>query len=241
MARTPLKSFKRWLRAHGGPLGSIVAVKTTRPEFVLTYDDGPEPGGTDAILPVLERHGASATFFVLMNRVHAYPSLLREVIAAGHEIALHGVDHQPISRMSRREVRGRTAAAKTDLESIIGAPVRWFRPPYGLQTFTTFRAIRSCGLEPVLWGPSAADSREATEEERVSRALRGVAPGVVLLSHDGYAGFADGGRSNSRPEVDRARLADAILKEYADRGLRACSLSGALRDSVPVRGVWFKR
>lgn len=236
-----LKPVKRWLRSHGGPLGSVVAVRTTRPEFVLTYDDGPEPGGTDAILPVLERHGASATFFVLMNRVHAHPALLREVISAGHEIALHGVDHQPISRMSQAEVRSRTAAAKADLESIIGTSVRWFRPPYGLQTIGTFRAIRSCGLEPVLWGPSATDSREAAHEERISRALRGAAPGVVLLSHDGYAGYADGGRNNNRPDVDRAHLAEAILSEYASRGLQARSLGQAMVDSSLVRGIWFKR
>lgn len=241
MAGKALRPLKRWLRTHGGPLGSVVAVQTTRPEFVLTYDDGPEPGGTDAILPVLERHGATATFFVLMNRVHAHPSLLREVISAGHEIALHGPDHQPISRMSRTEVRNRTAAAKADLESITGTAVRWFRPPYGLQTIRTFRAIRSCGLEPVLWGPSAVDSREATDEERLARALRGAAAGVLLLSHDGYAGYADGGRSNSRPNVDRARLADTILTEYANRGLRARSLSHALRGSGLVRGIWFKR
>ncbi len=222
-------------------MGSIVAVRTTRREFVLTYDDGPEPGGTEAILPVLEHHGASATFFVLMNRVTAYPSLLQEVISAGHEVALHGVDHQPISRMHPAEVRHRTAAAKSDLESITGEPVRWFRPPYGLQTISTFLTIRRCGLEPVLWGPSALDSRDATDKERMSRALKGAAPGVILLAHDGYAGHADGGRSNARPNVDRARLADKILTEYATREMRACSLGAALQGSAAVRGIWFKR
>lgn len=240
--RRLLRPLKPWLRTHGGPLGSIVAVKTTRSEFVLTYDDGPQPGGTDKVLDVLANRGATATFFVLMTRVRAQRALLADVASAGHEIALHGPDHRPLSGMSYREVRRRTKAAKEELEEVVGVPVRWFRPPYGLQRLSTFRAIRATGLQSVLWGPSVYDSRDASLTERLDRASRGAQRGALLLCHDGYAGYADGGRSDSPPTLDRGDLANAVLDLYAERGLSARSLGDCLASgAAPVKGLWLTR
>jgi peptidoglycan/xylan/chitin deacetylase (PgdA/CDA1 family) len=232
---------RRWLRSHGGPLGSVVAVRTDAPEFVLTYDDGPEPGGTDAILPVLAAHGARATFFVLLTRTRRHPALLRDVVAAGHEVALHGVDHQAISRMAYREVLDRTSQAKAELEDALARPVRWFRPPYGLQSLTSFRAVRAAGLVPVLWGPSALDSRPATTDERMARVRSGARRGAIVLSHDGYAEVEDGGRGGNRPELDRGELASLVLDSYEELGLRATTLTGAIGSGAATRGLWFHR
>lgn len=232
---------RRWLRSHGGALGSVVAVATDADEFVLTYDDGPEPGGTDAVLSVLAERRATATFFVLMTRVRAHRPLLADVMAAGHEIALHGPDHRAISRMSRGEIMRRTGDAKAELEDAAGRKVKWFRPPYGLQSMTSFRAITALGLTPVLWGPTALDSREAATDERLARALQGAGRGSILLSHDAYAGTADGGHHDRRPEIDRGDLARRVLDGYAARGLKPRSLSDALASGNVVRGIWFKR
>lgn len=234
-------SARRWLRSHGGPLGSIVGVRTEKPEFVLTYDDGPEPGGTEAILDALSTRKAHATFFVLMTRVRTHRSLLADVVAEGHEVALHGMDHRAISRMAHREVLERTRRGRSELESAIGRPVRWMRPPYGLQSLTSFRAVRAAGVEPVLWGPTAWDSRRATDEQRLDRVMRGAGRGVVVLSHDGYAEESDGGRGGNRPDVDRGKLAGLILDAYAGLGLSATSLDRALQSGSAVRGLWFKR
>jgi peptidoglycan/xylan/chitin deacetylase (PgdA/CDA1 family) len=211
------------------------------PEFVLSYDDGPEPGGTDAILPVLSSRGARATFFVLITRTRRHPGLLRDVLAEGHEVGLHGVDHRAISRMSYREVFERTSRAKSELEDDVAREVRWFRPPYGLQSLASFRAVRAAGLEPVLWGPSALDSRPATTDERMARVLTGARRGVIVLAHDGYAEAEDGGRGGNRPDLDRGRLASLVLDAYAELGLRATTLSGAIGSGAATRGLWFRR
>jgi peptidoglycan/xylan/chitin deacetylase (PgdA/CDA1 family) len=240
-ARLVPSGARRWLRSHGGPLGSIVAVRTDAPEFVLTYDDGPEPGGTDAILPVLESRGARATFFVLLTRTRRHPALLRDVMAAGHEVALHGVDHRAISRMPYREVLERTSRAKAELEEVVGRAVRWLRPPYGLQSLTSFRAVRAAGLEPVLWGPTALDSRPATTEERLRRVRSGAQRGAIVLSHDAYAETEDGGRGGNRPDLDRGELASLVLDAYEELGLRPTTLSGALASGTATRGLWFRR
>src|SRR4051812_24598718 len=166
-------------RSAGTLLGSAVAVRTEVPDVVLTFDDGPEPGGTDRVLTALADADATATFFVLLTRVRKYRSLLDEVVAAGHEVALHGVDHRALPTLDRAEVVHRVRAGREELEEAIGRPVRWYRPPYGRQTVRNWRAITSAGLVPVLWGPTTWDWKQVSDEERLDKAQRGVAAGSL--------------------------------------------------------------
>ncbi|MGI3784425.1 MAG: polysaccharide deacetylase family protein, partial [Janthinobacterium lividum] len=167
------------------------------------------------------------------------------VRSAGHEIGLHGVDHQRLTRFSYAEVRARTAAAKVELEALTGEPVRWFRPPYGAQTPTTWAAVRRTGLVPVLWGPTTWDWRDLPQEDRVRKAREGAGPGAVVLAHDAFAGVGDGavdeGRGLVEPEVDRFDLVDRVLTAYAEDGLRGRSLGSALELGSLVRAARFRR
>lgn len=232
---------KRFVRRHSSLVGSVLAVKTERPEIVLSYDDGPEPGGTERVLAALADRGASATFFILLTRARLYPTLLAEVIAAGHEVALHGADHRPLTDFAHSEVLARTTAAKAELEDLAGQVVRWVRPPYGRQSFSTWRAIYRAGAQSVLWGPTLWDSRHVTDDERVQQALKGAVPGAILLGHDGHAGPADGVDDGPSPEFDRGELTRRVLDEYGALGLSGCSLGRALDSGTLVRGAWFSR
>src|SRR4030088_90194 len=124
------------------PVGSLVGVRTDQPHVVLTFDDGPEPGGTDKVLAALSEYAATATFFVLVNRALRYPKLLAEVVSAGHEIGLHGMDHRRLTRLSGPEVRRGLAEGVARLGGFVGGAVRWFRPPYGAQTPSVWRGLR---------------------------------------------------------------------------------------------------
>lgn len=220
--------------------GSVVGVETDAPAFVMTYDDGPEPGGTEPVLTALAAHGATATFFVLVNRARRERALLAEVVDAGHEIGLHGIDHRSLSDFTAGQVRARTSDGRSELEDLLGQRVRWFRPPYGRQSVGAWRAVRAVGLEPVLWGPTLQDWTPASQAERVAGGLAGAAPGVVVLGHDGYAGPEDGVDDGPRPDVDRGELTDRVLTAYAERGLRARSLGDALRLGAPERRFWMR-
>lgn len=239
---TPLRRRARaLLDRHSAALGSITAVRTTAADVVLTFDDGPEPGGTDKILSSLAAARATATFFVLLTRARHHPGLLGEVRAAGHEVALHGVDHQPLTGFGFAAVRQRTADARDELEQRIGHPVRWFRPPYGRQTLSTWRAVRQTGLTPVLWGPTTWDWRDVSQDERVDKAQHGVHPGAILLAHDGFAGPLDGTAPAPVPQLDRGELVTRVLAAYADRGLSGHSLGYALTRGSPVLAARFHR
>jgi peptidoglycan/xylan/chitin deacetylase (PgdA/CDA1 family) len=230
---------RRARRGAGALLGSAVEVRTAAPHVVLTFDDGPEPGGTDRVLAALDDAGATATFFVLLTRVRKYPSLLAEVVAAGHEVALHGVDHRALPTLPPDEVARLVRAGRAELEDAAGTAIRWFRPPYGRQTVRNWRAVLGAGLLPVLWGPTTWDWKDVPPEERVAKAMIGVAPGAIVLAHDGFAGPEDGACDGPPPQLERGELIGSVLHGYAERGLAARSLGDALADGSLVRETWF--
>lgn len=236
------RAFARNLyRQVTAPVGSIQRISGTPGQFVLSYDDGPDPRHTPKILNVLDEFNATATFFVLMSKVRLDPGLLHEVKAAGHEIALHGVDHQRLTLFTGREVTSRTAAGKAELEDLIGTSVRWMRPPYGAQTISTWRALRRAGVTPVMWSGTFWDWKELPHEQRVAKAISTAAPGVILLAHDSFPGRADGVIAGVEPQVERARLARDVLSAYGDQGLRARSLTDALMVGHSEKWAWFSR
>ncbi|MGH3794042.1 MAG: polysaccharide deacetylase family protein [Pseudonocardiaceae bacterium] len=243
-ANTRLSRIRRAALHAAGPVttavGSLVAVRTRQPHAVLTFDDGPEPGSTDRVLSVLAERRATATFFVLVRRAQRYPALLNEIVAAGHEIGLHGIDHRRLTRVDRDEVRRDLADGHAQLQDLLGARVRWFRPPYGAQTPSVWRSVRRQGLEPVLWGPCAWDWLPRPEAQLAAQALRGLDRGTVLLAHDGFALSQDGAADVPVPRIDRADLVRRITDGMAERGLAGCSLTEALVHGTPRLVPWFR-
>jgi peptidoglycan/xylan/chitin deacetylase (PgdA/CDA1 family) len=240
-ARNTVRAARRTVRRGAGVLlGSAVEVRTDAPDVVLTFDDGPEPGGTDRVLSALADAGAGATFFVLLTRVRRYRSLLDEVVAAGHEVALHGVDHRALPTLPPEEVGRLVRDGRAELEDAVGQAVRWYRPPYGRQTVRNWRAVTAAGMLPVLWGPTTWDWKsDVSDAERLDKSLQGVARGSIVLAHDGFAGPEDGACDGPPPTLDRGELIAAVLDGYAARGLRARSLGQALGDGGLVRETWF--
>lgn len=222
------------------PIGSVRQVHTPQSHVVLTYDDGPQPGATGRVLEALADSGFTATFFVLMSRARKYPALLDEVRAAGHEIALHGVDHVRLTTLSPGEVRTRTRDGKHRLEDQIGAEVRWFRPPYGAQHPSTYAAIRATGMDSVVWNVAAYDWEDHPAAAIAQRTLAEVHSGSIVLMHDGYAGPDDGVDDGPAPTFDRGEVARLICGGLAERGLKGVSLRDALHDGKPVKRAWFR-
>jgi peptidoglycan/xylan/chitin deacetylase (PgdA/CDA1 family) len=209
-------------------LGSGASITPGNGRVVLTFDDGPTAGETDLILRVLGARGATATFFVLVNRARRSPGLLHEVRDAGHEIALHGPDHRPLTSFGAREVGRRTRDARRELEDLAQVPVRWFRPPYGKQHVGAVMAVRRLGLTPVLWESGLYDWVDLPQDTRIERGLSETRPGSVVLMHDGFAGTEDGVDDGPDPGVDRPDLVARTLDALAGRGLAATSLEVAL-------------
>jgi peptidoglycan/xylan/chitin deacetylase (PgdA/CDA1 family) len=151
----------------------------------LTFDDGPHPEGTPAVLDVLARAGAQATFFVIGEQVRRRPQLVARAAAAGHAIALHGDRHRLQLRLGAATVAEDLARGVAAIEDATGATPAWHRPPFGIYSPAGLRAARAAGLAPLLWSRWGRDWRKLTTPDRIAaRATRSVIGGDVILLHD---------------------------------------------------------
>lgn len=236
-----LRRVKPHLHRAARFVGSVTEVRTSRPHVVMTFDDGPDPSNTEVVLEALASRQATATFFVLLSRTRRYRSLVGEVLAAGHEIALHGTDHRRLTTLPVRDVYRRMLDGRRELEDLSDGEVHWFRSPYGAQGLTTWHAITRAGMTPVMWGRTLWDWKHVTDAERLDKAITGIRPGEIVLGHDGFAGPEDGVDDGPRPVVDHARLLRDVFDGYAANGLVARSLGDVLRTGEPVRQATFSR
>jgi peptidoglycan/xylan/chitin deacetylase (PgdA/CDA1 family) len=153
--------------------------------IALTFDDGPHPEGTPAVLDVLRDAGATATFFLIGEQVERRPALAAEIAAAGHEIALHGYRHTLLLRRTRRALEDDLDRALDAIADATGRVPRCYRPPYGVFSAAGLALARRRGWMPLLWSRWGRDwERRATPEAIARRATDGLEPGDVVLLHD---------------------------------------------------------
>lgn len=172
-ARGPLRRRLPRLAGQGRPGG-----------VALTFDDGPDPAGTPAVLAELARLGWRATFFLLGEQVRRHPGVARSVLAAGHEIGVHGDAHR--NHLGRRPawVLRDLSRACTDIAAATGVRPRWFRPPYGVLSAGSLRASARLQLTPVLWTAWGRDWEAIPAPQVLGYLTRGLDDGGTLLLHD---------------------------------------------------------
>lgn len=182
--------------------------------YALTFDDGPHPEGTPAVLEILRREGVHATFFLVGEQVMRDPALAREVVDAGHEVALHCHRHRNLLRLTPSQVREDIARAEEVIVTHTGRSPSLYRPPYGVLSPSALRIARAHGWRTLLWSHWGRDwEKRATAASITARVTDGAGEGAVLLLHD-----AD---DYSAPDSWR-RTVDAlprILDTLAQRGL----------------------
>jgi len=182
----------------------------------LTFDDGPHPEGTPALLDLLGAANARAIFFLVGEQVERWPELARRIAADGHEVALHGYRHRnqlrvPPPALARDLDRG----AELILEATGRAPAL-YRPPYGIFSPPGLAIVRGRGWEPLLWSRWGHDWRRFASPERIARELTAdLGEGDVLLLHDADHYNAAGSWRNTLAAMPR------ILDELARRELPA--------------------
>lgn len=153
--------------------------------IALTFDDGPWPGQTDAILNVLKANGVPATFFLVGGRATLYPDLVRREVAEGQLIGSHTLGHRGLSGLTPAQVHVQIGHGSDRIRRITGVQPTWFRPPYGAMTGVAWREVRDQGLRVVNWDVDSLDWRQPGAKQIAANVLSAAHPGAIVLMHDG--------------------------------------------------------
>lgn len=219
--------------AHAGPalapvlpgLGPALGIRHRLPEadaeaVALTFDDGPHPEGTPAVLETLREAGARATFFLVGEQVLRRPALVAEIVAAGHRVELHCHRHRNLLRLSAGQFLDDAERARATIEEAGGQAIADHRPPYGIYSGAALRASRRRGWRPVLWSRWGRDwASRATARSIARHATAGVRGGDILLLHDADYYSAPGSWARTAAalpiileELDARTLTPALLR-----------------------------
>lgn len=159
-------------------------VRTTVPSGIaLTYDDGPNPVSTPALLDLLKERNVKATFFVVGEKVLAHPEVVRRCHAEGHTIGNHSHRHGTWTNLHFGGwMRSELGDCQRAVESAIGEAPRFYRPPFGLMNPHVEPAARAHGMQVVGWSVRSLDTARDDAAQRVTKRLT---DGAIVLLHDG--------------------------------------------------------
>jgi peptidoglycan-N-acetylglucosamine deacetylase len=198
---------------------------TGQPLIALTFDDGPTPRDTRLILDVLRAEGVPATFFVIGSRVERWPDIVAREVAEGHEIGNHGFDHRVLPLRGPAFIRDQVRRTSDAIERASGRRPAVFRASHGWRNPWVNREAARAGCATVGWTLGVWDTDRPGADVIRRRVLAGVAPGCVLLLHDGRGMDED---------ADASQVVEAlpgIVRALKAKGFRFVTVSELMRMS----------
>jgi peptidoglycan/xylan/chitin deacetylase (PgdA/CDA1 family) len=201
-----------------------------RSTVALTFDDGPHPVYTPAVLDELDRLGVKATFFVVGERVERHPQLARSIVERGHAIANHTYTHPMSPSMDELPLGVRADQVDRATSAIVRAtgvrPCAYRSPGSKHRSVETQRLVNQRDLRVVHWTHNAYDSRFTSEDDRaravqtiVARVTSPILERPVVLLHDGGGVTAD--RSLTVAAIE------PVVRAYRARGYGFVDAAGA--------------
>ena len=166
-------------------LGDDVVYAQKSMKVALTFDDGPSKY-TERILDILAEKGVRATFFVIGSRVEKNPETARRIVDEGHAIGNHSYSHF-LWPGFKNEMKLSKEIDKTQdaIRSVTGFSTMLFRPPHGWRSARLDKVCREKDLTQVLWTIDPHDWQHPSSATIVDRILPHIAPGAIILLHDG--------------------------------------------------------
>ena len=168
-------------RVLGRMFGTVVGADVDVPWVALTFDDGPHPVTTPLVLDLLARHGANATFLMVGREARRLPELVARVVAAGHAIGHHTLDHVSLPGLERSALRRQVLEG---FAAVGPNCARLFRPPWGHGDLSASWVARRAGHEVIAWSGHAFDWQRQEVPELTSRLQARLYPGAIVLLHD---------------------------------------------------------
>lgn len=187
----------------------------------LTFDDGPDPVHTPAVLDRLRDVGAVATFFVVGERAARHPEIVRRILAEGHALGSHSWSHPEPWRLSAPALIADYRRGRAAVQRAAGRRTALFRPPKGFVDARGAVAMLAAGVRPWLWTIDGHDWLPDVRPDEIVGRLGDIAGGDVVLLHDAIE------QPLAPSALDRSATVQAIgdiAALVAGRGLRFTTL-----------------
>ena len=199
--------------------------------IALTFDDGPDPNVTPAILDVLSEHHLKATFFVLGYEAARNPQILRRIVQEGHTLGNHTFDHANLADLNVRQMREEMTSTQEAVDRALGYhyPMTLMRPPYGAPYLSDQhmlplfqRVMEEQRAYPVMWTVDSRDWELDGHVDSVAENVRASTDkeGGVILLHDTHESTAE-----ALPQ---------IITQYAAAGFSFTTVREMLADKYGV-------
>lgn len=179
----------------------------------LTFDDGPDPEHTPDLLDVLARHGVKASFFLVGEKIEAYPAIVARIVAEGHMVGNHSYSHWSFARMDIAKQLEEVYRTDALLRRFDDRPHHRMRPPSGYVGARLFMHFAAHRRSLVYWSYDSLDYQDRPVDDLIARLLdQPPGPGDIVLMHD---------------DSDKAaRALDSVLPAWHARGMRFAALPG---------------
>lgn len=173
-----MRLFRPWTLMRMLYPSALFRLEGREKKACLTFDDGPDPVSTPAILEILDRYGVKAVFFCSGEAAERHPGLVDIIRSAGHLTGNHGYRHLDGWKTGLKEYAGNAHAAASLTSD------RYFRPPYGHLTIKQYRVL-SKTYKLIFWDLMAWDFDPSFGAKRSLKVLkRKIRPGSVIVLHD---------------------------------------------------------
>jgi len=186
-----------------------------RMRVALTFDDGPDPAVTPALLDLFAREKIHATFFCIGKNVAAHPALAARIAAEGHLIGNHTFNHAwSTAFLGKRGLTDEIEKTQKEIAIATGITPVFMRPPVGLTNPHYNRVLKRLGLQMVGWDVRSMDTRWPANDV-VKRVLKNTRDGSIILLHDG-----------GRPPENVLEIVSKIVHGLRAKGFEFESLNG---------------
>ncbi|WP_204519360.1 polysaccharide deacetylase family protein [Brevibacillus fulvus] len=167
--------------------GEIVwEVPTEQKVIAITFDDGPNPLYTPQVLRLLRQYEAKATFFLVGSHVRQFPTLTRQIVAEGNEVANHTYNHKYLNHLSNAKIVEELEQAQEEIHAATGQFPSLFRSPGGYYDERIVNLVKKCGFLMIMWSwhQDTRDWSNPGVNAIVKKVLGNVHNGDIVLFHD---------------------------------------------------------
>lgn len=209
---------------HNQVFGRVVAEGPADAKVVaLTFDDGPHPPYTGALLAVLREANVKATFFLIGENAAKHPEWVRAIADAGHQLGNHTYHHVDLLKLNREQVAAEVDKTTAVIAAAAGVTPQVMRPPHGFRDPLVLDVMRERNLQVVEWSVMSRDWTNPGTDTIVERTVSQVKNGSIILLHDGD------GIANAAPRAQTIEATRRIIAELQARGYRFVTVEEIIR------------